>query len=200
MWVLGIPGSMPGTWAASRSAWAELSFNWEVCLKGHRPVPSPRGPATLSLFWLLFPTFPVVENSPSPPNPHREPEIRTFWNPPGGHSQRKWTLASGGSIFPVSNVIPWTGHGGQVQGSFPGVSHCEDLHKTRRADFMFSPQRRLTGTGFLGLGKKHLLSSSEQTPHLPAPRPKLKARETTLQRFSEKRRSEKPSFPPLERF
>lgn len=37
----------------------------------------------------LFPTFPGVENSR-----HKEPEVTAFWNPCGGHSQRKWTPGS----------------------------------------------------------------------------------------------------------
>lgn len=114
------PGSLaswipvPGTRTVSRSTWAELSYNCGVCLNVHRSVLPPDA-AHPSLFWFLFPTFPAVENSH-----HEEPEVRGFWNPHGGHSLRKWTLWSPqGNIFPVSNVTLWTGHGGQVQGSFP---------------------------------------------------------------------------------
>lgn len=107
--------SVPGTRTASWSMWAELTYNCGVCLDGHRSVLPPPDPNHRFFFWFLFPTLPAVENSH-----HKEPEVRAFWNPRGGQSQRKWMLWSPqGNIFPVSNIIPWTGHRGQVQGSFP---------------------------------------------------------------------------------
>lgn len=114
-WVLGtqIPGLVTQT--VSRSMWAELSYHRGAYVHAHRPVSSPPDSAHLLLLWFLFLLLPAVENSH-----HKEPEVRTSWNPHGGHSQRKGTLwAPQGNIFPVSNVIPWTGRGGQVQGSFP---------------------------------------------------------------------------------
>lgn len=69
-----------------------------------------------------------------------------------------------GNIFPVSNVIPWAGHGGQVQGSFPRVFHCEDLHKTHHTDLLFSPQRWLKGAVFLDLGKNTFYLPGSRLP------------------------------------
>lgn len=68
--------SVPVTWTVSQSTWAELGDDWGAHLNVHRPAPSPPDPAHLSVFWVLFPTFPAVENSH-----HKELEVRHFGIP-----------------------------------------------------------------------------------------------------------------------
>lgn len=141
----------------------------------------------------LFPTFPVVENSP-----HRNLGSEHSGIPRVDTAKGSGHWSPQGNIFPVSDVIPWTGHGGQVQGSFPGVFHCEDLHKTHHTDLMFSPQRWLKGTVFLegGVGNTFYLPGS-RLPISLDPALNSEQGKQPCNVSQRKKQPEKPSFFPF---
>lgn len=118
----------------------------------------------LALLPLTCPPVSVSYIPCSGKQPHRNLGSEHSGNPRVDTAKGSGHWSPQGNIFPVSNVIPWAGHGGQVQGSFPRVFHCEDLHKTHHTDLMSSPQRWLKGAVFLDLGKNTFYLPGSRLP------------------------------------
>lgn len=106
---------VPVTWTVSQSTWAELGDDCVARLNVHRPVPSPPDPAHLSLFWVLFPTFPAVENSH-----HEEPEVRHFG-------------------IPMVDTAKGSGHSGLPRGNIFSNEQCHSPDRSWRTSSRVCP-------------------------------------------------------------